>query len=194
MPLQRRRIEDLAGQTYGRWSVTGYDQAASAPGKHRWFCRCQCGARKSVLGRLLRRGKSKSCGCLRVEMTGARFSHDGRPGEPISAHRLEYNSYISMLYRCYREQASGYEYYGGRGIGVCDRWRFGAAGMTGFQCFIADMPPRPSRKYSLDRIDNEQGYSPENCRWATASEQTRNQRKRKASPCGQRAAPVLRAS
>lgn len=77
----------------------------------------------------------------------------------------------TMIARCHKPNASGYEDYGARGISVCDRWR------NDIHAFIADMGPRPSPKHSIDRIDNDGDYEPGNCRWATSMEQSRNNRR-----------------
>jgi hypothetical protein len=84
-------------------------------------------------------------------------------------HPLAYKSWIQMRSRCLNKNHHAYARYGGRGIGICERW-------NDFTNFLQDLGDRPSTDYSLDRIDNEQGYDPSNCRWATASEQAVNRR------------------
>lgn len=101
----------------------------------------------------------------------ARFStHDGATTHGMRGSP-EYNSWSGMIQRCYNPSAEQYGYYGGRGITVCDRWRK-------FENFYADMGPRPEPKalYSIDRINNDGNYEPDNCRWATAVEQVANRR------------------
>src|SRR5579863_7091724 len=86
-------------------------------------------------------------------------------------HPFEYITYAGMKQRCSNPRASSYQWYGGRGITVCSRW------WTSFANFIADMGPRPSPKHSLDRIDSNGNYEPNNCRWATVAEQARTRRR-----------------
>lgn len=83
-----------------------------------------------------------------------------------------YRAWAAMKQRCYNPRCAGYRHYGGRGITVCDRW------LQSFANFYEDMGDVPASGYSLDRVDNDKGYSKENCRWATASEQSSNQRDR----------------
>ena len=158
----QHRLE-LSGQVFGRWTVIKKGDLGRR-GEIYWACRCSCGTERMVLARLLRSGGSTSCGCGR-----ARHGHTkGRT----------YKSWRSMLQRCTNQNAPDFSRYGGRGIQICERW-------NSFENFLADMGIRPQGK-SLDRIDNSKGYTPENCKWSTASEQQLNKR---VSPtilyCGQ---------
>ena len=99
------------------------------------------------------------------------YKHGGR-------HTPEYLVWSQMKQRCFNKNCYRYEYYGGRGITVCDRWE------TSFPNFILDMGKRPSNKYSVERIDNNKGYSPENCKWATMQEQKMNTRLNKNNKSG----------
>lgn len=124
---------------------------------------CDCG--NVWTGRLysLRSGHTTSCGCASVEASKkAKYTTHGMYESP------EYNAYRSMIKRCYNKSHKSFRYYGGRGIKVCDRW------LESFENFYADMGPRPSSEHSLDRVLNDEGYSKENCRWATGVEQANN--------------------
>lgn len=140
-------------------------------GKAFYRCRCECGATVNVMGAKLRSGHTKSCGCHKIQVLAALHTTHGhtarRTGEGVSG---EYGSWSRAKQRCYNPKDIGYALYGGRGITMCDRWRHS------FANFLADMGRKPSRAHSLDRVNGDGNYEPENCRWATPSEQALNRR------------------
>ncbi len=140
---------------FGFWTALTYTF------RGHWQCRCICGKIKIVNGRFLRNGRSKSCGCKRRIIRGDHFM----------SQSPEYGVWAQMKKRCYNPNAINYKDYGGRGIKVCKRW------LHSFPNFFADLGKRPSPTHSLDRINNNRGYSPPNCRWTKTAQQNRNQRK-----------------
>lgn len=170
------RLIDLSGKRFGRLQVIRRAGTHEC-GLPTWLCRCDCGSEKEILGQNLRLGESNSCGCLQRELMGERSSaRFAEHGESTATKKTpEYVSWSAMLSRCNNPNATGYERYGGVGITVCQRWR------ESYQHFLADMGRRPSKQHSLDRFPNNAGnYEPDNCRWATKSEQSSNQRKRRS--------------
>lgn len=107
------------------------------------------------------KGISKSCGCKSVACTIARNTTHGMCGTS------EYGTWQQMVNRCTNPKAINWKDYGGRGIKVCDRWRFGEDGNGGFECFFEDMGLKPSPELTLHRVKNDGNYKPTNCIWAT---------------------------
>lgn len=155
------RTIDLTGQKFGRLTVLNFAEIKKR--KAHWLCRCDCGNERIVRSANLRNGNTQSCGCLQKEKTGATSRSHGRSKTP------EFTAWLGAKVRCYNPKYYLFRRYGGRGIKVCDKW------LNSFEAFYADMGPKPSPKHSLDRHPDRDGnYEPENCRWATGSEQARN--------------------
>lgn len=155
---------DMSGRRIGRLVVIAPAQR-TVTGSWAWLCLCDCGNETVVAGNILRRRVTISCGCLRKETSGMRLRKTGQSGSPT------HNSWRGMRSRCTNLKNKD---YGGRGIRVCERW---ANRETGFQNFLADMGPRPIGM-TLDRINPNADYTPENCRWADPKTQRENRRPR----------------
>lgn len=185
----RGRLIDLTGQRFGMLTVIGLDERSKAT---RWKCLCDCGKETIVTSQNLRRGGFYSCGCNRASIHSVtartrRVCYTDETlngGSAITSHPL-FSCWSSMVERCTDPNYQGYKNYGGRGIFVCDRW----TGRNGFENFVKDMGSRPTPAYSIDRIDVNDGYYKENCRWATWKEQCRNQRRTVYVFCGNHKMP-----
>lgn len=165
--MARMSIEELLrGETrFGMFTVLGEGEPIITK-SHPLRCakvRCDCGNIRHVQPAKLRSGKHLSCGCMNGELSRHRFTKHGRSGTP------EYSSWKSMHERCYNPKNRAYHRYGGRGIEVCPQWH----GLEGLQQFLSDMGDRPQGT-TIDRINNDRGYWPDNCRWATPKEQSAN--------------------
>lgn len=163
--------EDLTGRKFGRLTVTGF-HGRNKYGQPIWACKCDCGNTSRVTSSDLRSGKTLSCGCLWKErIMEAKTTHG-------MAHSEVYAEYNNMKKRCYNKNAHNYKYYGGRGIKMCDRWR---NDIREFYNDVSRLPDFGEEGRTLDRIDNDGDYEPNNVRWATHKEQSMNRRPRTCS-------------
>jgi hypothetical protein len=163
------RIIDLTGMVFGALTATkrvGSDRF----GDTIWECKCACGEPSLVRGSSLRSGGTRSCGCHHGQPP-VNWIHGGTSGVTRTGRvQSEYSTWRLMKGRCFNHNNNKYYLYGGRGITVCDRWK------NSFASFLADMGPKPTEKHTLDRIDPNKDYAPDNCRWATQQDQQRNRR------------------
>ncbi len=160
------KLIDMTDIRFGRLTVL-HRMKNNKHNRAVWKCACDCGGEVITDGNILRTGMTKSCGCLRSEM-GERLGKSSATHG--MTHSAEFNIWAGMKKRCNDKNNQGYRNYGARGIKVCDRW------IESFDNFYADMGKRPDG-LSVDRIDNDGDYTPENCRWATDQDQCRNYRR-----------------
>jgi hypothetical protein len=132
----------------------------------RWLCQCDCGKQVVCIMDNLRRNHTTSCGCDRSEKTRARMTTHGD-----SRNNAEYRCWLNMRNRCYYVPHKDYKDYGGRGIIVCDEWRYS------YETFLSDMGRKPTTDHSIERIDTNGNYEPSNCKWETLENQSKNKRR-----------------
>ncbi len=154
----------MTGKKFDRLTVISYAGLSGKYLKAYWNCKCDCGNEVVKCGKDIRRGSTRSCGCLIGDTTALRNVTHGLSKTP------EYGVYYGMRNRCLNPKEPSYSAYGGRGISICDRW------LNSFEDFLADMGKRPSQEHSLERKNVDGNYCLENCKWATEMEQANNKR------------------
>lgn len=150
-----QRLRLAAGTVFGRWKIISCARGTPIS----YICKCACGVIRPVRSNALRKGASRSCGCAHRDAV----SIHGKSGSP------EWIVWRGIKDRCLNQRSKDWENYGGRGITICERW-------LKFSNFICDMGPRPSENHSIERKNNNEGYSPQNCKWETRFNQARNKR------------------
>ena len=161
----------MTGKRFGMWTVLRVD-GKNKYGAYKWLCKCDCGTVRSVVGHTLRRGLSTSCGCAGIEKRceaakKAVTKHGGRND------RL-YQVWNGIKDRCYNPKSKYFQLYGGRGIFVCDEWRGNYQAFKNWAYKNGYDSNAKKGQCTLDRVNNDSGYSPENCRWANMVVQCNN--------------------
>lgn len=158
--------QELSGQKFGRLTVV--NQADNKSGRVCWKCECECGNIKTISAQTLLNGGTKSCGCLRQEMVAQKNTKHGKSirGQVTP----EYLTWCEIIKRTENPSCLGFKNYGGRGISICKEWR------ESFAAFLNDMGKKPTPLHSIERIDNNKNYCPENCKWVTRDVQNKNKR------------------
>ena len=169
---------DLEGQKFGR--LTAIKKVGNSNGHITWLCECECGKKTIVQATMLKKGRTRSCGCLWVEAISD-FNHSERKKEIAKIAKTTHGKKGSRIYRiwcamksrCTNSNVPCYKYYGGRGITVCDEWK------NDFMSFYNwAMSHGYAENLTIDRIDVDGNYEPSNCRWATMKEQNKNKRRK----------------
>lgn len=183
-------FRDLTGQRFGRLTVL-HTEGRNNQGKYKWLCLCDCGNTTVVTGTYLTHGDTRSCGCLHTDIL---IEHNKKPEKKksTSAHNAIYkkkhggrNSRLyrvwgGMKKRCFDTNSPAYKHYGGRGITVCEEWRSDFAAFRAWAMQNGYDENAKRGDCTIDRIDVNGNYTPDNCRWVSVAVQNRNKRKKVA--------------
>lgn len=167
--LHQKAIKRQIGKKYGKLTVIKYDKTVK--GNLYFICKCDCGTIKSIQKNGLISGSVKSCGCNLIE----------RNTKHNLAYTRLYKVFRNMKTRCYNKNSHDYKNYGARGITVCDEWLQDFTSFYNWAYKNGYDDKAPKMACTIDRIDNERGYCPQNCRWVDVATQNRNKRPRKRS-------------
>jgi hypothetical protein len=171
--MKKIDISEYVGKKFGRLTILK-EGSAIKYGKttmRKVLCKCDCGTEKEVDFNSIKGGKSTSCGCFSKENAKKMHTKHGMAMLETGVRHPDYCIWMKMKSRCLNPNDKSYKNYGARGIKVCDRWK------DSFAWFIEDMGWRPNKNYSIERINYNGDYCPENCKWVHKSEQTKNTRR-----------------
>ncbi|HEY8560533.1 MAG TPA: hypothetical protein VIL74_09160 [Pyrinomonadaceae bacterium] len=160
--IPNRKPLNKIGDKFGKLTIIAAADSLDKRNKTAWLCVCECGTQKVIRQSHLRTGIAKSCGCQRQISRVIKLTKHG------ASRSITYNSWLAMKQRCLNPKHKKYKNYGGRGITICERW------LDSFEYFLADMGERPSSSHTIDRINHDGNYAPENCRWLLQANQQRN--------------------